>query len=83
MAIVPLSIDDTIDIVRKHVDQRGWTNTFNVWANDGGWTSKPAKTFRVSGVPTTYIIDADGKIVQAGHPAGMRIGEIVGGLLNR
>jgi thiol-disulfide isomerase/thioredoxin len=81
VAIVPLSIDDTIDIVRKHVNKRGWTNTFNAWAGDGGWRSKPATTFRVSGVPTTYIIDAQGKIVRAGHPAGMQIGQEVDALL--
>jgi thiol-disulfide isomerase/thioredoxin len=81
VAIVPLSIDDTIDIVRKHVNKRGWTNTFNAWAGDGGWRSKPAKTFRVTGVPTTYIIDAQGKIVRAGHPAGMQIGQEVDALL--
>lgn len=81
VAIVPLSIDDTISVVRKHVDQRGWTNTFNAWAGDGGWQSKPATTFRVTGVPTTYIIDGQGKIIQAGHPAGMNIGQEVDALL--
>ena len=81
VAIVPLSIDDTSDVVRKHVDQRGWTNTFNAWAGDGGWQSKPATTFRVTGVPTTYIIDGQGKIIQAGHPAGMNIGNEVDTLL--
>ena len=83
VAIVPLSIDDTLSIVRQHVAKRGWTNTFNVWADDGGWHSKPATAFRVSGVPTTYIIDAEGKIVKAGHPAGMQIGQIVDGLLKK
>jgi len=53
VAIVPLSIDDTLKIVRNHVDKRGWTNTFNAWAEDGGWRSKPATAFRVHGVPTT------------------------------
>jgi thiol-disulfide isomerase/thioredoxin len=77
VALVPLSIDDTLDIVRQHVNKRGWTNTFNVWAGDGGWGSAPAKAFRVSGVPTTYIIDAHGKIVVAGHPAAMPIEEKV------
>ncbi len=81
VAIVPLSIDDTISVVRKHVDQCGWTNTFNAWAGDGGWQSKPATTFRVTGVPTTYIIDGQGKIIQAGHPAGMNIGQEVDALL--
>ena len=81
VAIVPLSIDDTIDVVRKHVDQRGWTNTFNVWAGEGGWHSVPATTFRVRGVPTSYIIDQQGKIVWAGHPAGASFGETVDELL--
>ena len=81
VAIMPLSIDDTIQQVQQHVDKRGWTNTFNAWGGDGGWQCAPAKTFRVKAVPTTYIIDKDGKIVQAGHPASMDIGRIVEGLL--
>ena len=67
VAIVPVSIDDTLNIVRKHVDQRGWTNTFNAWAGDGGWRSAPAKAFRVTAVPTSYVIDQQGKIILAGH----------------
>jgi thiol-disulfide isomerase/thioredoxin len=81
VAIVPLSIDDTIAAPRKHVDQRGWTNTFNVWAGDGGWQAAPPVAFRVRGIPTTYIIDQEGKIVTAGHPAGMKIGDEVDRLL--
>jgi len=81
VAIVPLSIDDTLDIVRRHVNKRGWTNTFNVWSGDGGWQSAPARSFRVSGVPTTYIIDPSGKIVVAGHPAAMALDETVDGAL--
>jgi thiol-disulfide isomerase/thioredoxin len=83
VAIVPLSIDDTMDVVQRHVDQRGWTNTSNVWAGEGGWHSVPATTFRVTGVPTSYLIDAQGKIVWAGHPAGADFGRMVDGLLNR
>ena len=77
VAIVPLSIDDTLKAVREHVDKRGWTNTFNVWAEDGGWHSKSAIAFRVRGVPTTYIIDGNGQIIRAGHPASMNIGREV------
>jgi thiol-disulfide isomerase/thioredoxin len=81
VVIVPLSIDDTLQQVRDHLQKRGWTNTFNVWAGDGGWAAAPSKTFRVSGVPTTYIIDAHGKIVTAGHPAGLHIADEVSALL--
>jgi thiol-disulfide isomerase/thioredoxin len=68
VAIVPVSIDDSLAIVRKHINQRGWTNTFNVWAGEGGWRSAPAKTFRVTAVPTSYVIDPRGKILWSGHP---------------
>ena len=83
VAIVPLSIDDTLDIMRQHVNKRDWTNTFNAWAGDGGYQSAPAKAFRIArhGVPITYIIDAQGKIVVAGHPAAMAIDERVNGVL--
>ncbi|MGO8698408.1 MAG: TlpA family protein disulfide reductase [Limisphaerales bacterium] len=77
VAIVPLSIDDTPDIVRQHVNKRAWTNTFNVWAGNGAWESAPAKSFRIRGVPTTYIIDAQGKIGAAGHPASMSLDQRV------
>jgi thiol-disulfide isomerase/thioredoxin len=83
VAIVPLSIDDALQTVRDHVNQRGWTNTFNVWAQDGGWHSKPATAFRVHGVPTTYIIDGQGQIILAGHPAGMDIAREVNDLLGK
>ena len=81
VAIVPLSIDETMEEVRKHVDTRGWTNTFNVWAGDGGWASAPAKAFRVKRVPTTYVIDQQGKIAWAGHPAAEDFKTMIHGLL--
>jgi thiol-disulfide isomerase/thioredoxin len=81
VVIIPLSIDDEIDTARQHVNKRGWTNTFNVWAGEGGWRAKPPKEFRVTGIPTTYILDREGKIVAGGHPMGMRIEEQVGQLL--
>ncbi len=83
VAVVPLSIDDTIGEVRQHVGKRGWTNTFNVWAGDGGWNSAAAKAFRVTAVPTTYIIGTQGKIVMAGHPVGLPIAETVDRLLKK
>ena len=83
VAIIPISIDDTSKVVRDHVNKRGWTNTFNVWAGDGGLQAKPATAFRVSGVPTSYIIDGEGRILQAGHPAGMDLGAVVDALLSQ
>jgi thiol-disulfide isomerase/thioredoxin len=79
--LVSLSIDDTLKEVRTHLAKRGWTNTFNVWAGPGGWQAAPAKAFRISGVPTCYVINAQGKIVQGGHPMSVRPDELVSRLL--
>ena len=71
--IISLSIDDTAAQVQKHLAKKGWTNTFNVWAGPGGWASAPAKAFRVTGVPSTYVIGKDGKIIWGDHPFGTKI----------
>ncbi|MEY4385572.1 MAG: hypothetical protein RLY20_855 [Verrucomicrobiota bacterium] len=77
VAVVALSIDDSIKIVRNHMERRGWTNTFNTWVGEGAWESAPTKAFRVHGVPTCYVIDAQGKVVQAGHPGMMDVPDLV------
>ncbi len=73
VVIVPLSIDDTPELIVSHVAQRGWTNLTHFWAggegDDVGWKAPPVKLFLIHGVPTTFIIDRDGKIVWRGHPA--------------
>jgi len=83
VAIIPLSIDDSLKTVRARVEERGWSNMFNVWAGDGGWHSPPATAFRVRGVPTAYIIDSQGQIVEAGSLAGMDASRKVDDLLGK
>ncbi len=75
--IIALSIDDKATEAREHLAKKGWSQTANVWAGDGGWSSAPAKAFRVRGVPTAYVISSDGKVVKAGHPMSMDFGAIV------
>ena len=79
--LITLSIDDGLRGVRAHLAARGWTNTFNVWAGPGGWLSAPAKQFRLHGVPTCYVIDPKGRVVQAGFPMGPSITNVIAGLL--
>jgi len=79
--IVAASIDDELKQPREHLAKRGWTNTFNTWAGKGGWTSNPAKQFRVRGVPTCYVINADGKVVRGGHFISQELTNLVSTLL--
>jgi thiol-disulfide isomerase/thioredoxin len=79
--VIALSIDEELRQARAHLAKRGWTNSFNAWAGPGGWMSAPAKQFRLHGVPTCYVIDAQGKVVQAGNPMGLQVPDLVARLL--
>jgi len=79
--IIALSIDDGSREAQAHLVKRGWTNTFNAWAGPGGWMSAPAKQFRLHGVPTCYVLDAQGKVVQAGDPRNLGLPNVIAGLL--
>lgn len=79
--IITLSIDDHAAEAKAHLAKKGWTNTVNTWAGPGGWQSEPAKQFRVSGVPTCYILNPEGRIAWAGNPFFDIVPEVVGGLL--
>jgi thiol-disulfide isomerase/thioredoxin len=81
VTLVPVSIDDTMDVVRKLINERNWTNTFNVWAGEGGWMSATAKAFRVTRVPTTYVLDKGGKIAYAGYPDNSTLAAAIDDLL--
>ena len=79
--IIALGIDDESRQARVHLAKRGWTNSFNAWAGPSGWMSAPAKQFRLHGVPTCYVIDAQGNVVQAGHLTGLSLTNVIAALL--
>jgi peroxiredoxin len=79
--IIALSINDEVREAQAHLAKRGWTNTFNAWAGPNGWLSAPARQFRLHAVPTCYVIDLQGKVVQAGSPWGLSITNVVARLL--
>jgi thiol-disulfide isomerase/thioredoxin len=81
VAIVTASIDDTIDLPRKHLEKRGWTNSVATWVGAGDWQAAATKSFRVSGVPTCYVIGKDGKVVASGHPESIQYEQVVERLL--
>jgi thiol-disulfide isomerase/thioredoxin len=81
LAIVTASIDDKPDLPREHMDKRGWTNSIATWVGEGDWQAAPTKAFRISGVPTCYVIGKDGKVVASGHPEGIQYEQVVERLL--
>ncbi len=68
---MPVSIDDESEKAKKHLIDRGWTHLNPYWTGAEGKTSFEApamKAFVVNGVPTSFLIDAKGKILWRGHP---------------
>jgi thiol-disulfide isomerase/thioredoxin len=75
--VIALSIDDKAAEPRSHLEKKGWSKTHNVWAGEGAWQAPAPQAFRVRGVPTAYVLDREGRVVKAGHPASMDFGRIV------
>ena len=73
VVVVPVSIDDESEQAKKHLIDRGWTHLTPYWTGAEGKLSFEApamQAFVVNGVPTSFLIDPQGKILWRGHPMG-------------
>ena len=78
VVFIACSVDQDKDRLVKHLETEGWNKTHNVWDDD-----RENDAYGVTGIPTVFIIDADGKIAASGHPGRMDIPGIVGKLLEK
>jgi thiol-disulfide isomerase/thioredoxin len=79
--LIALSIDDTRRAVELHLEKNGWNKSYNAWAGAGGFRAAPPQAFRITGVPTAYVIDSEGKVAATGHPMAMNIPGTINRLL--
>ena len=70
-----ISIDEKKDDVIRYVSSRGWLGVRHLWCEEGepGFKSAGAKSYGITGVPTSLIIDQSGTIVWRGHPGSFDI----------
>lgn len=82
--IIGASIDNTIDIIKDHVNKKQWTNVLQTYCSEGepGWQCEAVKRYAVRGVPTAFLIDTDGRITWTGHPATIDVEAEIDALLN-
>jgi thiol-disulfide isomerase/thioredoxin len=64
VVFIAASVDDDKKLATDHLNEKGWTKTHNVWVDVDA-----VKAFHIDGLPTTYIIDAQGNVA-AVDPAG-------------
>jgi hypothetical protein len=72
---------DPIEDVRRHVTANGLTHVEHFVPTGDHPTSGAPNAFGVFGVPRAFLIDAAGRIVWVGHPAGFNIEREVESLL--
>jgi peroxiredoxin len=84
-AILAISCDDEIETLKKHVADRGWDNVTHLWCEEGGsgWKATAMRTYVISGVPTAFLVDQEGKIVWRGHPATFKVEERIDALIKQ
>jgi thiol-disulfide isomerase/thioredoxin len=81
--LIGASIDNDIEIIRKHVQKTGWTDVLQAFCGEGkpGWECDAVKAYVVRGVPSVFLIDRKGVIRWSGHPAGHNVEEAIDELL--
>lgn len=68
--LIGLSIDQTAQKVKDHVEAKKWTDVEHYHVRNGKCVAD--KEFGVNGVPHVAIVDTTGKIVFVGHPASRK-----------
>jgi len=79
--LMSLSLDDSMETVIRHLEQKQWYGTFNAWAGDKGWSSSAPQAYGITGIPTTYIVDQKGQVAAKGHPIRLNIPQEIERLL--
>jgi thiol-disulfide isomerase/thioredoxin len=79
--LIALSIDAKRADATNHLKKRGWDKTLNVWAGEGGFRSDAPTNYGIRGIPTVYVIDAEGKVAVTGHPSRVDVPAVVDKLM--
>ena len=77
--IIGLSIDQSKETLKNHIEKEGWTSVEHYHSRNG--VSTADKDYGVNGVPHCLLIDTHGKIVFVGHPAHRKLDEDINALL--
>ncbi len=75
--IMGVSIDQTAESVKKHVEEKKW-QAVSHYHRAG---SDADSVYGVQGVPHVVLVDTNGKIVYIGHPASRKLESDIDNLL--
>ena len=78
---VALSIDDNLEVLNEFLEQKSWSKEFFYWSEEQVNKLTAAQIFAVKGVPSNFLIDAEGKLVWKGEAKLSEIEDKVNELL--
>ena len=78
VVLIVASVDDEADLAAKHVTDKKWDKTHNVWVGVDA-----IKAWHVHSLPTTYVIDQQGNIASYDPEEGIAEAEVVNRLIQR
>lgn len=75
VAFVAISIDNDREVLRRHVRQNGLSTIRQLWSpqDQAEKAGSAYGDYSISGVPTSFLIGRDGRIVWRGHPASLEL----------
>jgi thiol-disulfide isomerase/thioredoxin len=65
--LIAASVDDNQGAALEHLKAKGWDQTHNVWVR-----TDAAKAYHLEGIPATYVIDRQGRILAA-NPENLQV----------
>ncbi len=65
LEVVGVSLDRTLEDAKDYVKKQGikWTIA---WQKPGGWNNPVARLYGVRSIPSTYLLDREGKVIAVG-----------------
>ena len=83
VVLLSISIDDTEDAAREHLEKKKWNKTENAWVRSQGGDDPAVRAYVGKGIPFGCIVDRDGTVVAAGHPNRLDVAATVQRILDK
>jgi len=77
--LIGLSIDQEVNKLKSHVEEKKWMHVEHYWVRNHACTAD--NDYGVQGVPHVLLVDTEGVIVFMGHPASRNIEKDIDALL--
>ncbi len=76
LVLLGLSVDRNPDTARQFLADNGYTDLVALWESPAAAPTAAHTLYRISGIPHTFVIDREGIVLFAGHPALLSVADL-------